>query len=40
MAAGKLRPLWSGRFTALTVCGVMHHSVRSTGFFWSAIRRW
>ena len=31
MAAGKLRPLSSGRLTALTVCGVMAHSLRSMG---------
>ena len=32
MAAGKLRPLSSGRLTALTVWGVMVHSLRLTGW--------
>ena len=31
-AAGKLSACWIGRFTAFTVCGVIHHSPRSIAF--------
>ena len=36
MAAGKFIAFITGRFTALTVCGVITHSPRSTG--WPSLR--